>query len=139
MKPTEHFSFLPNAGARDTWPLKTVLFANGAATSLKIPGNSLLRQFETINGYLIITDEDCPFEETTHFILLNHNLTKILSSRRVSAPYCSYQLASIEWADNNRFVAIFQESSDRWEFTIRNRGIPFLLPQLKMVRRWIRK
>ncbi|MEN3113061.1 hypothetical protein ACFONG_15840 [Uliginosibacterium paludis] len=135
MKETELLSLAKHSGERESWPLRTMLLANGSATSLTLPGYSLLRQFEIAPGYLVVTDEDCPFEESTHFIILNKNLTKILSERSIFRPYESFQLASIEWIHEHRFTAMFQRHPETWDFTIRNWSIPFLFPLLKIDRR----
>ncbi|MCL2658010.1 MAG: hypothetical protein FWD62_11470 [Betaproteobacteria bacterium] len=134
MKAIERFSLAAHSGDYASWPLRTPLYFDSRASSLKVSGYQLLHQFETIAGYLIVTDYDCPFEEAVSFTLIDSSLTRILSERRIGAPYCSCWLKSIEWTDERHFVVMIDGMADRWESTLRNWGIPFLRPRLKMVR-----
>jgi hypothetical protein len=67
---------------------KVELLQNGTSTGVVIDGASLLAQYQTENGdILLILDEDCPFEEMLHFVLMRHE--KILDHLSYGAAYTS--------------------------------------------------
>ena len=70
MQKVSLFSLELHQGPYEKWPLRTRLFVDGNQSETKVPGYVLLHQFQTDFGYLLITDCDCPFEETTNFIFL---------------------------------------------------------------------
>jgi hypothetical protein len=127
---TARFALESHTGAYENWPAKSRLLVDGALTELRLPGYSLLHQFEIGEGYLLVTDYDCAYEEATNFILLNRDLS-ILSSQSIGAPYCSFLLNRIEWLDERNFIAVFYQN-DRWKVSIARRGIPHLRPQLSI-------
>jgi hypothetical protein len=97
-----------------------------------VPGYSLLHQFRTERGYLFVTDDDCPMEEVTHFILCDFRFRRV-SSRFVGWAYCSFLLERVEWLDPWHLLAVF-DHDDSWLVTIRSWGIPYLVPRLKLAR-----
>jgi hypothetical protein len=115
------------------------LIADGQVTSVHVPGTAILDQFETSAGYLLVTDQDCPFEETFHFILLDRNL-HVRSRRNLGAGFSfvpGSQVRTLEelvWEDDRHFVAILTGPTERWRFTIRQPGIPFIHPRLTATR-----
>ena len=125
-----HFALESHTGPYENWPAKSRLIVDGALTELRLPGYSLLHQFEIGEGYLLVTDYDCTYEEATNFILLNRSLS-MGSSRSISAPYRSFLLDKIEWLDGQNFIAVFYQN-DRWKVSIARRGIPYLRPQLSI-------
>jgi hypothetical protein len=134
MTPLTEFSLETHAGPYESWPLKSRLLRNGQPTRLLLWGHQLLYQFRTENGFLFITDDDCMFEEITHFTLCDSNLRR-LSVRFLGAPYTSFLLHRVEWLDPKRFLAIFDEYC-QYLLTIRSWGIPWLRPRLKLSRRF---
>ena len=137
MKPTTQFLLETPDVPYEQRPSHSQLFVDGKPTSLRLPGYSLLYQFDTQAGFLLVTDYDCPYEEITNFILLSHDL-RVVSRRSLGAtsftfiPNASYLLKSIKWIDEWHFVAIPNGEDSNWLFTIRKWGIPYLRPQLKM-------
>jgi hypothetical protein len=117
----------------------SLLVADGEPTSSRIPGIEILEQFEIIAGYLLVTDYDCPFEETFHFILLDHDL-RTVSCRSLGARFSFvpdggvHLLQELRWEDDWHFVVILTDAPERWRFTIRKFGIPFLQPRLSITR-----
>jgi hypothetical protein len=132
---TSRFCLERHQGPYETWPLRSRLLDEGRPTRLSLPGYDLIRQYQIDAGYLLVTDYDCPFEESTNFLLLSDDLHP-LSRRRLGAPYASLSLEAIEWLDEQRFVAIMH-GGHRWLGAIRPWGIPFLLPRLRL--KWIRR
>jgi len=132
MKPVSCFSLENHSGPYETWPLRTRLLRDGMPTSALLPGYSLLYQFEIADGYFFVTDWDCPFEESTNFILVNKTF-RVLSSRSIGAPYSSWMLDRLRCIDQNRCEADFG-GGEKWLITIRPWGIPSILPRVKLVR-----
>jgi hypothetical protein len=115
----DRFALETHDGPYEKWPPKSRLIVDGALTEARVPGYSLLHQFEITDGYLLVTDYDCPFEEATNFILLDRQL-EILAHRSIGAPYCSFLLEKIEWLDDHNLIAVFYQD-DRWKVSIRHR------------------
>ncbi|MEZ5589305.1 MAG: hypothetical protein R3F53_00730 [Gammaproteobacteria bacterium] len=124
------FGLEPHEAPYESWPLRSGLLLDGQKTPLRVPGYVLLHQFETQQGYLLITDCDCPFEEATSFILLSKAL-RLLACRTLSAPYESFLLERIEWLDASRCRAIFSRN-DSWLVTLHSWGIPLVRPRLQL-------
>jgi hypothetical protein len=139
MKRIERFTLLAHTGDPDTWPLDSQLIADAERTSTRIPGIEILEQFEIIAGYLLVTDYDSPFEETFHFVLLDHEL-RIVSSRSLGTRLSFvpdgrvHLLEELRWEDDWHFVVTLTESPGHWRFTIRRFNIPFLHPKLDVTR-----
>jgi hypothetical protein len=130
MNPITRLTLEQHDGPYEKWPLRSRLLLDGEPTGLTLPGYVLLHQFETPEGYLLVTDYDCPFEEMTNFILLSTDL-RILSCRSLGWMYETYLLDRIEWIDERTFSAVFY-GEWRCRFTIRRWGIPYLWPRLGM-------
>src|SRR5687768_8225119 len=92
------FSLQKHEGPYKTWPLKSRLFRNGQPTTLSLPGYSLLHQFLIEDGFLFITDYNCPMEEITEFTWCDSSLRRT-SSRSVGWPYESFLLDRLEALD----------------------------------------
>ena len=117
------FALESHAGPYEKWPLKSRLIVDGALTKIGVGGYSLLHQFELPDGYLLVTDYDCPFEEATDFILLSRDL-HVLSQRSIGGAYCSFLLDKIEWIDARNLIAVFYQD-DRWKISIAAHKIPY--------------
>ncbi|WP_233875016.1 hypothetical protein [Paraburkholderia adhaesiva] len=131
MNPTNRFALETHAGPYESWPSRTRLVVDGEPSELTIGGYVLLYQFETTAGYLLATDQDCPFEESVTFTLLSKDLREVLSERMVGAMYASYWLTDIRWKDERTFIATFDGVSGGWEFRIRSWSFPVIFPRLK--------
>jgi hypothetical protein len=130
--PTRRFALERHAGPYASWPLRTRVLADGVPTGAEIAGYSLLHQWEVRDGYLLVADHDCPYEEATTFALLSRDL-RVLGMRTLSALYGSYLLDGVEWLDERRLAATFHGGL-RYEVQIRERGIPILRPRLRVRR-----
>jgi len=126
------FSLEKHSGPYESWPLRSRLLRNGQPTRISLTGHQLLYQFNTEDGFLFVTDYDCPFEESTHLTLCDSNL-RCLSRRFFGAPYTSFMLRKAEWLDPRRIVVIFDEYCQHL-VTIRRWGIRYLWPRLKVSR-----
>ena len=111
-------SLATHEGDYASWPGKSPLIVDGRELPIHIPGYTLLHQYETTSGYVLVTDYDCPFEECTVFILLDKAFN-IVDRRFVGAAYCSYALEHISWSGEGQFIARFYGMQERWQFTIR--------------------
>ena len=90
-------------------------------TDNRLPGYTLLHQFLLDDGYLVVTDYDCPFEECTNFILLDTKF-KTRATRSLGVPYGSFLLQKIERSDDTHFIATFY-TDDRWSLTIQGKRL----------------
>lgn len=91
MKKIESFTLEKHEGAYELWPRRTRLFFDGVYTGAKIPGFIIEAQYECDDGYLLITSQDCPFEESNDFILLSPSFHSI-AHKDLGVPYDSYLL-----------------------------------------------
>lgn len=132
MRATTTFSLERHAGEYATWPPRSRLIHDGAVLPLTLPGYTLLRQYAAVDGYLFVTDYDCPFEEKTCFILVDKSLNRILSERGFGWIYASFCLDDLFWRDERNFTAVI--SREPFLFTIRRVSIPYLYPKLGV--RW---
>jgi hypothetical protein len=126
------FSLETHAGPYETWPVKSRLLRNGQPTRASLPGYVLLHQFRVAEGFLFITDYDCPFEEMTELTLCDHNLRR-LSHRSFGAPYCSYLLQGVQVVDSRRLIVTIYKDHPSL-VTLRDWNIPYLVPRLKITR-----
>ncbi|UXU86791.1 hypothetical protein [Burkholderia sp. S-53] len=134
MKPVDRFTLETHDGPYESWPSRTHVLVGGVRAGLAVSGYVLLRQFETPAAYLLVTDYDCPFEEAVTFTLVSKDPLKLRAQRTVGAMYASCHLDDITWSDDRHFSATFVDIDGRWDFTIRNRSVPFILPRLGMHR-----
>ena len=132
MEPTTCFTLESHAGPYEKWPLRSRVLIDAIASDTLIPGYTLLHQFKTSLGYLLITDFDCPFEEATSFSLLDFSY-KLISHRKLGVPYGSFNLARVNWKDDLTVEVVFLDN-DRWLVTLRPWGIPFLRPRIHLMK-----
>ena len=126
------FSLESHAGPYEKWPLRSSVLIDGCPSETLIPGYTLLHQFKTSLGYLLITDFDCPFEEATSFSLLDFT-NKLISDRTLRVPYGSFNLERVDWKDDTTVEIVFFDD-DRWLVTLRRWGIPYLRPRIHLMR-----
>lgn len=91
MKKIGSFTLEKHEGVYEHWPRRTRLFFDGVDTGTKIPGFIIEAQYECDHGYLLITSQDCPFEESNDFTLLSPSFHSI-AHNDLGAPYDSYLL-----------------------------------------------
>jgi hypothetical protein len=132
VSPTARFALERHAGPYERWPSRSRLFVDGRATATRMAGYSLLHQYELDDGWLLVTDYDCPFEEVTAFTLLDPEL-RIVAERKIGWMYNTFLLTGLRWLDGRRLIASFGDDY-RVLVTIRRRGFPLLRPRLKLQR-----
>ena len=115
------FALETHDGPYESWPAKSRLIVDGVMTDNRLPGYTLLHQFLLDDGYLVVTDYDCPFEECTNFILLDTKF-KTRATRSLGVPYGSFLLQKIERSDDTHFIATFY-TDDRWSLTIQGKRL----------------
>lgn len=130
MKPITRFALEKHDGPYETWPLRSRLSLDGKLTDISLPGYTLLHQFETSNGYILVTDYDCPYEEITNFALISKQL-RVQSCRWLGWMYETFLLERIEWIDDRTFTAFFCGNLC-CRLTVRSWGIPYFWPRLKL-------
>lgn len=124
------FALAVPPGPYEKRPLRCCLLEDGAPTRAMLPGYVLLHQFELSEGYLFITDFDCPHEEATVFSLASPTLRDI-ESATLGGAYVTFLLRDVEWLEEDRLHAVFCDD-DRWELLIRPKR--FLRPRLRLRR-----
>ena len=132
MEPINRFTLEKHDGEYETWPLRSRLFLDGKPTKLSLPGYVLLDQFEIADGYILITDYDCPFEEITNFAFISKQPLRLISCRWLGWMYETFLLEDIKWIDELTFIAVIGGSDHCWRFTLRSWGIPYIRPRLKL-------
>jgi hypothetical protein len=85
------FSLEKHEGPYESWPRLTRLFFDGQATGTSVPGYVIEAQYRCPEGYLLITSQDCPFEESSDFILLSPRF-EVVAQRFLGEMYGSYLL-----------------------------------------------
>ena len=98
----DRFALQAHSDEYASWSAYSPLIIDGVLSTTKIRGYQLLHQFDTPLGFLLITDEDCPYEEATSFTLLDRHSFKRLSERTLAVPYGSFSLEDIAWLDHYR-------------------------------------
>lgn len=91
MKPISAFSLEKHEGPYEKWPMRSRLFLDEQSTGAAIPGYEIEAQYQYGDAYLIITSQDCPFEESNDFLLLDRNF-KIIARNQLLVPYGSFLL-----------------------------------------------
>ena len=65
-------NYIDNFSIEKINELKSKLFFKGKYTGTNVSGIALIKQLQILDKYyLIITDEDCPFEEVTKLTLID--------------------------------------------------------------------
>ena len=104
------FAIGKHSESYDSRPRRSRLIVDGLRTNFFVPGYALLHHFETPSCYLLVTDYDCPFEESVYFIAVSKDIRRTLDSRCVGAPYASYLLKDIQCTDERHFFYHFRGS-----------------------------
>lgn len=130
--PVDLFELQAHDGPYQSWPGRSRLIVDGLPHTTSIPGYVLLRQYALPSGFLLVTDFDCPFEESTCFTLLSSKLS-VISHRTLGGMYSSFLLKRVQWCSERELVASFIDHGD-WRLTIRPWSIPYLRPKLKLVK-----
>ena len=74
MTPIKTFSLLPHDGPYETWGGVSQLLVDGVLTEHRVPGYILLHQFSIGDGYLLLLNYDCPYEESVVAVRLDIHL-----------------------------------------------------------------
>lgn len=77
MKRVDKFALEPRDPVRDRESTTTMLLVDGRPAGVALEGLQLVDQFETENGYLLVTDYNDPWEELTVVTLLDAGLKPV--------------------------------------------------------------
>ncbi|MBL8389696.1 MAG: hypothetical protein JNK17_15895 [Hydrogenophaga sp.] len=91
MQPIRGFSLEAHTGDPDTWPETSALLFEGRSTGVRIAGYQVEAQYHCRHGFLLITSFDCPYEESSHFVLLDPRF-RSLATAELGALYGSLLL-----------------------------------------------
>lgn len=125
---TDRFELQAHTGPYSSWPGHSRLIVDGERRRAAIPGYVLLRQYALRDGFLLVTDFDCPFEESTCFVLLSPQL-RVVSQRSLGGMYSSFLLKRVQWQGERELVASFINHGN-WRLVIRSWSVPYLRPRL---------
>jgi hypothetical protein len=126
------FSLEAHSGPYDTWPWRTRLFYEGRDTGRKVGGYLIEAQFSVAAGFLVVTSYDCPFEEMTHFYLLDQHF-RIRGHAAKGVPYVSWLLKTMSPESEGAFRVEFY-GGEHWRLTIRERRGWWLKARLSLDR-----
>jgi hypothetical protein len=108
MTPTQRYSLEQHAGPYASWPLTSALRVEGRDTGQRVPGFVIDAQYDTPLGVLLITSWDCPFEESSDFLLLD-GTHQIIAQHKLMAPYVSY-LLDAHWPIDDTTLALHYQN-----------------------------
>ncbi len=97
MQATARFALETHAGPYERWPSSSRLIVDGTPVDARVPGYVIDAQYRTPFGTLLVTSFDCPFEESSCFLLLDEAL-RIVARKELVAPYASW-LLDAHWPD----------------------------------------
>jgi hypothetical protein len=131
-----NFSLAPLAVPYEKWNGKTDLLYDGKKTSYNIRGCDLKAQFQSGKYYVLVTENDCVFEEAVNITLLAENFKPLASSTVpriwypiIAAP--SYFFEKLIWQDTNHFDLYIQNEPLFYRYSIRDFSIPMIHPRLR--------
>jgi hypothetical protein len=119
IEPVTAFGLERHDGPYSSWPDKTRLFFEDRDTGRTLTGYVLEAQFRVDDCYLLVTSDDCPFEEFTRFYLLDERFG-ILSHTCQGWLYASWMLKSISPEAARSFRVDFH-GDEGWRLTVRER------------------
>lgn len=131
-EPTHRFELQTHTGPYQSWPGRSQLIVDGEPHRTVVPGYVLLRQYVLPDGFLLVTDFDCPLEESTCFVWLSPQL-RVVSHRSLGGMYASFLLKRVQWLNERELVASFIGHGD-WHVTLRSWSVPYLRPRLGLRR-----
>jgi hypothetical protein len=131
LQPITMFSLVAHDGPYTDWPLRTPLLADGVPTGITVPGYEVEGQYRCDDGYLLINNWDCPFEESYDFVLLSDDL-RTLSRASLGVPYGSFLLHA-HWPTDAHSVRLHFYTNIFYTLSIRPPGRLRRRPQLKLV------
>lgn len=106
--------------------MRSRLWVDGTPTRVKVPGYNLIGQCELAAGQLLVTDLDCPFDETTFFLLLSPRwrVRSCTSLRHLLVR------SVVPVGPDEVEVSFFGDRHLPRRLGLRRHSIPFLLPKL---------
>lgn len=105
MEKIQSFTLERHKGPYESWPRRTRLFFNDKDTGKTVPGYVVEGQYTAGDLYLLITSQDCPFEESNDFILLNGSFEIVARDALVPWWFNTY-LINTHWPTSDRAIRI---------------------------------
>lgn len=116
LTPTGRFALRPlSLGDRDAVPV-AVLADDGVETGTRLAGVVLEGQFACRDGFLVITSDDCPFEEAVHIHLLANDLSRS-ESLTIAQAYAGGIVRGLH-AEGPDSIAFSFYGDDLWRVTV---------------------
>lgn len=116
------------------------LIVDGGSTDRLITGIQLVDQFEVPGGYLLVTDFNDPWEESTQLTLLDNQFRTIARKSLGLDGYVfmrrPFSVSHIEFlSDRELVLTSSNEGEGQYHIQIREHGFPFIKSRIKA--RWI--
>lgn len=122
------FGLETHPGPYASWPSRSRLLHEGRDTGVKLCGYVVEAQFAVPAGFLIVTSQDCPYEELTDFYLLDPKF-RIRGHACKGAPYTSWLLKAITPEPPDAFRVEFY-GQGHWRLVMRER--PWWSPRRRL-------
>lgn len=114
MESIAEFELLPRR--RDDRPLSSNVVFAGKPVLCELAGSRLDAQYRCSIGFLLIANEDTPYEEALHITLLSHDLD-VLDTLEMSHPYAPGSIRDLRIVGENSLEFIFF-GGDNWRLTV---------------------
>lgn len=109
MHPISRYALETHSGPYESWPLTSRLSIDGALSEVRVPGYVIEAQYDSPLGALLVTSYDCPFEESSSFVLLDAS-HRCLVIRHLGVPYSSFLLHE-HWVVDAHTIALHYHES----------------------------
>lgn len=102
----ERFRVETHPGPYESWPSRSRLYCDGADTGTRVPGYTVVYQFQIGDEYLVVLDHDCPFEECFEVLLLDARFRIVSRASDPSRLFVIFAMAAgaIEFSSANLYM-----------------------------------
>jgi hypothetical protein len=131
------FSIEKHDGNYESWPRTSRLFFDNDDTAMRIPGYVIEAQYKCELGYLIVTSQDCLFEESNDFILLDQQLS-IIGYDSLFVPYHSFLIQN-HWPISESTLRLHYDNELFFDLSIDEKNLQTPSSQLHWLDRLLAK
>ena len=113
LTPISHFALAPEEVPS---PKRSELVLDGTATGKRVHGTQLVAQYAYGDRFLLLLDEDCPYEGYLYALLLGPAL-EVVEQRELGVPYAAGFVTNLRVAAADALEFSFF-GSDRWRLAV---------------------
>lgn len=122
MKSIDRLALVPHKGPYESWGGVSHLIIDGSRSDQTVPGYQLLRQYSLENGYLLLLDYDCPFEESVVAVRLDANF-QVVAKEHFGFMYTSWWLHdAVIHGPMTLDICFGGDPPDWWRLTLKPNG-----------------